>query len=462
MTRRDTIILLSAFLLAACQTEQSSEVDTPPNIIFLLTDDQRWDAMGAMGNSIIQTPEMDKLAEEGILFRNAFVTTPICCTSRASILSGQYARRHGINDFRTHFTEENWQQCYPVQLKKGGYFQGFIGKYGVGRAEDFPTTDFDYWKGIPGQPKYEQEDPEGNYVHLTRILGNQCLEFLEAVPAEQPFCLSVSFKAPHVQDENPRQFLYDSTFIELLADIEIPPAKLGDDEYFQAFPDFFTADNEARRRWQVRFSTPEKYQASVKGYYRLLYGVDVVIGRIREQLTKLGLADNTIIVLMGDNGFFLGEKGLAGKWYAYEESIRVPLVIYDPRLQPDQKGQDIKEIALNIDIGPTLLDLAGLEIPAAMQGKSLVPLYDGDSAKDWRQDFLFEHEFTHDRIPKSEGVIALDHKYFKYLPPAPVHEEWYDLNADPDELQNRVGDDAYKAKVDQSRTRLNELIAASK
>ena len=444
MIKQVSIYFPLIVLLVSCQAEQPREVQTPPNIIFLLTDDQRWDAMGAMGNPIIQTPEMDQLAQEGILFRNAFVTTPICCTSRASILSGQYARRHGINDFRTHFTEENWEQCYPVQLKNGGYFQGFIGKYGVGRAEDFPTTDFDYWKGIPGQPKYEQEDADGNYVHLTRILGDQCLEFLEAVPSGQPFCLSVSFKAPHVQDEDPRQFLYDSTFIDLLADTEIPPAKLGDDEYFEAFPDFFTADNEARRRWELRFSTSEKYQASVKGYYRLLYGVDVVIGRIRDQLTTLGQADNTIIVLMGDNGFFLGEKGLAGKWYAYEESIRVPLVIYDPRLASEQKGQNIEEIALNIDIGPTILNLAGLEIPTAMQGKSLVPLYQTTAVENWRQDFLFEHEFTHDRIPKSEGVIALDRKYFRYLPPAPAHEEWYDLNADPNELQNRVNDAAYK------------------
>ena len=452
------VLVFLAGCLFSCHNDPMSQEPASPNIIFLLTDDQRWDAMGAMGNDLIQTPEMDKLAAAGILFRNAFVTTPICCTSRASILSGQYARKHRINDFRTHFSAEDWQNCYPARFKQGGYYQGFVGKYGVGKKEEFPVSDFDYWQGIPGQPMYEHTDEDGNYVHLTRILGDQCLEFLEGVPAGQPFCLSVSFKAPHVQDQDPRQFLYDSTYIDLFADTEIPPAKLGGDEYFEAFPDFFTANNEARRRWGMRFSTPEKYQASVKGYYRLIYGVDVVIGRIRAQLTKLGLAENTIIILMGDNGFFLGEKGLAGKWYAYEESIRVPLVIYDPRLEETEKGRSVDEIALNIDIAPTILQMAGLEIPSSMHGKSLVPLYSNGGTENWRIDFLFEHEFQHPKIPKSEGVISLTEKYFRYLSPAPAHEEWYDLVADADELRNRVGEEDYSQKVDRSKARLEELI----
>lgn len=450
--------LLLLMLFTSCTQEAVQEAEQAPNIIFLLTDDQRWDAMGAMGNPIIQTPEMDRLAEEGVLFKNAFVTTPICCTSRASILSGQYARKHQINDFKTHFSNADWQNCYPPQLKNAGYYLGFIGKYGVGKEVDFPKTDFDYWQGIPGQPKYEQEDEAGNYVHLTSILGDQCLEFLDSVPDNKPFCLSVSFKAPHVQDNDPRQFLYDSTYIDLHAETAIPPAKLGGDDYFNTFPDFFKTDNEARRRWDIRFSTPEKYQASVKGYYRLVYGVDVVLGRIRNQLTDLGLADNTIIILMGDNGFFLGEKGLAGKWYAYEESIRVPLVIFDPRLDQEKSGQSLDQIALNIDIAPTVLDLAGIKIPATMQGQSLVPLYAKAKTNNWRTDFLFEHEFEHPRIPKSEGVVSLDYKYFRYLDPAPDHEEWYDLKTDKAEVKNRIGVTAYEDRISQAKNRLEVLI----
>ena len=451
------IFPLLTLYLWSCKVENHEKPTAKaPNIIFLLTDDQRWDAMGVMGNSLIKTPQMDRLAREGTLFRNAFVTTPICCTSRASILSGQYARRHGINDFRTHFSADAWRQCYPARLREGGYHLGFIGKYGVGRQEDFPVDDFDFWRGIPGQPKYEMTDAKGNYVHLTRILGDQCLEFLQQAPEGQPFCLSVSFKAPHVQDEDPRQFLYDSTYIDLLAETKIPAAKLGGDEYFEAFPDFFKEDNEARRRWEVRFSTPEKYQGSVKGYYRLIYGVDVVLGRIRNELSRLGLAESTVLMLMGDNGFFLGEKGLAGKWYAYEQSVRVPLVIYDPRAAG---GNEISQIALNIDVAPTILELAGLEVPGSMQGSSLLPALSGEPMADWRNDFLFEHAFQHPRIPMSEGVISLREKYFRYLPPAPAHEEFYDLLSDSEERNNLVGAAKDEQRINAARQRLQELIA---
>ena len=432
--------------------------ETPPNIIFLLTDDQRWDALGAMGNAMIQTPEMDQLAAEGVLFENAYVTTPICCTSRASILSGQYARRHKINDFKTHFSADAWQSCYPIQLKKAGYHLGFIGKYGVGAKKDFPINDFDFWRGIPGQPMYEQQDSNGNYVHLTRILGDQCLDFLDSVPQNKSFCLSVSFKAPHVQDADPRQFLFDSTYIDLLADSIIPPARFGENAYFEAFPEFFKTNSEARRRWEMRFSTSDLYQASVKGYYRLIYGVDVVLGRLREALEEKGLAENTVIILMGDNGFFLGERGLAGKWFAYEPSIRVPLIIYDPSLEPAARGQRLPHIALNIDIAPTILDLSGVELPMGMQGESLLPLYQSGTDLPWRTDFLFEHAFEHPGIPKSEGVVSLENKYFRYLSPAPPHEEWYDLTQDPDELENHAQDSIYQEQLLQSRDRLEKLI----
>ncbi len=458
-------LLLSIFAIA-CSDQSETQESPPPNIIFLLTDDQRWDAMGAMGNAIIQTPEMDKLAAEGVLFENAYVTTPICCTSRASILSGQYARRHQINDFVTSFSDSIWQQCYPLQLKDAGYHLGFIGKFGVGRGEDFPAADFDYWRGIPGQPRYEHTDSEGKYVHLTRILGDQCLEFLDSLPEQKPFCLSVSFKAPHVQDSDPRQFLFDSAYIDLFAETNIPPPAQAD--AFDQFPQFFTTDNEARRRWDIRFSTPEKYQASVKGYYRLIYGVDVVIGRIRKALAEKGLDQNTVIMLMGDNGFFLGEKGLAGKWYAYEESIRVPLVIYDPSLPAAERGQRLQDIALNIDIAPTMLAMAGQTVPPGMQGLNLRPLYinqgvtSGEKAPQARTDFLFEHEFVHPRIPKSEGVVSLTEKYFRYLPPAPEHEEYYDLEADPGEQMNRVDAPEYKEKVSRIKARLEDLTKIKK
>lgn len=429
-----------------------------PNIIFLLTDDQRRDAMGCMGNPIIQTPNMDRMAQHGVLFSNAFVTTAICGASRASILTGQYERRHGNIGFGDLSDEAN-AKTYPLLLKRAGYRIGFVGKYGVGNP---PVDLYDYWQAMSEQPDYEHTDENGNYKHYTRICGENAREFLQGCTGDQPFCLSVSFKAPHVQDGDPRQFIYDPAYKDLYNDVEIPLPKTADDRYFYgAFPEFFTKNNEARRRWQIRFSTPEKYQESVKGYYRLIYGVDVVIGEIREELERLGLADNTIIVLMGDNGFYLGEHGMAGKWYGHEESIRVPLVIYDPRLPAKLKGQKRTEFALNVDIAPTLLDMAGAAIPETMQGKSLKPLVSGKSPA-WRDEFFYEHRFQFSAIPKSEGVVTKRYKYLRYIESEPMFEELYDLKTDPHEEHNLARDPNCQDLLEDMRKKCDALLEEAK
>jgi arylsulfatase A-like enzyme len=404
-----------------------------PNIVFLLTDDQRWDTLGVMGNDIIHTPNLDKLANEGTLFQQAFVTTSICCASRASIFSGQYARRHGIHDFKSRFSDQAWQQTYPGLLRRMGYYTGFIGKFGVGN--EMPKDEFDFWQGIPGQPVYEQTDNQGNPKHLTEIMGEQTIEFLSSCPADQPFCLSVSFKAPHVQDRDPRQFIYDPRFKDLYKEDTIPWPETAKDKYFEQLPEFLQEPSEARRRWEIRFSTPEKYQESVKGYYRLITGVDEVLGKIRASLKDNGLDHNTVIIFSSDNGFFLGEHGLAGKWFGYEESIRVPLVIHDPRLGKDLQGQRRNEMVLNIDIAPTILDYAGIEKPREMQGESLVPLVKGYKVP-WREEFFYEHLFQHPAIPPSEGIVTLYMKYLRYIDQDPVHEQLFDLRTDPLEIDN--------------------------
>jgi arylsulfatase A-like enzyme len=424
-----------------------------PNFIFLLTDDQRWDTLGVMGNSIVKTPNMDQLARQGIMFSNAYVTTAICCTSRASIFLGQYARRHGINDFSTDFSPQQLELTYDMQLKKAGYQVGFIGKYGVGT--NLPAERYDYWKGIGGQPIYEHLDENGQYKHLTQILGEQSIEFLNNCSPDKPFCLSVSFKAPHVQDNDPRQFIYDPIYKDLYQNVTIPVPVTADDRYFyEKFPAFFTDNNEARRRWHIRFSTPQKYQESVKGYYRLITGVDKVIGDIRKELEKLGQDQHTIILLSGDNGFYLGEHGLAGKWYGHEESIRVPLIVYDPFLPEQSKGKIRSEKVLNIDIAPTILDLAGLPVAQSIQGTSLKPLLEGKSVI-WRNEFFYEHLFhraaPNPVIPKSEGVVSERFKYLRYFEQDPVFEELYDLKNDPHEINNLVTDANYFDVLSQFR-----------
>jgi arylsulfatase A-like enzyme len=435
-----------------------------PSIIFLLTDDQRWDTMGCMGNPIIRTPNMDALAADGVKFTNAFVTTSICATSRASIFSGQYARRHGIHDFGTSFSDEAWAQTYPARLKAAGYRLGLIGKYGVGRDRDFHKDTFDYWKGIPGQPKYEHTDADGNYRHMTQIMGEQSLEFLQGCSKDEPFCLSVSFKAPHVQDGDPRQFIYDRAYEDLYADVPIPVPATASQSHFQTLPAFLRDDETtARVRWKIRFSTPEDYQESVKGYYRLITGVDVVLGRIRRELERLGLADDTVVILTGDNGFFLAEHGFAGKWYGYEESIRVPLLIFDPRLPATLRGKSRDEFALNIDLAPTMLSLAGVPAPGVMQGRDLAPLVRGETVP-WRTDFFYEHLFEHrprgsekNLIPRCEGVVSERYKYLRYLDQDPPYEQLFDLKSDPHETENLVGHTNYDRTLKAFRIRWHQL-----
>jgi len=443
------------------QDSKDNNPDKRPNIIFLLTDDQRWDSMGCMGNPIIQTPNMDNMARNCVIFRNAYVTTPICCASRASLLTGQYARRHGIHNFFKNFSEDALAQTYPLLLRQTGYRTGFVGKYGVGNTDEtMPVDKFDRWYGFPGWGTYEQIDENGNLKHLTQIMGEQSIEFLRGCSQKQPFCLSVSFKAPHVQDEDPRQFIPDPAYDDLYKNDTIPLPKTAAPRYFNALPTFLR-ESEARVRWEIRFSTPEKYQESVKNYYRLVTGVDVVIGQIRKELEKLKLDDNTVILLMGDNGFYLGEHGLAGKWYGHEESIRVPLVMYDPRLPANRRGQERPEMALNIDIAPTLLSLAGAPVPGSMQGRNLMPLVNGKAEK-WRSDFFFEHLFAeHPLIPKSEGVVTERYKYLCYFEQQPVYEELYDVKNDPYEEKNLAIDSRYHPILEKLRKRCGELRKAA-
>jgi len=198
------------------------------------------------------------------------------------------------------------------------------------------------------------------------------------------------------------------------------------------------------------------YQESVKGYYRLIAGIDDSVKQIRNELKKLKLDDNTVIVFMGDNGFFLGEHGLAGKWFAHEESIRVPLIIYDPRMKSKDEGKVRGEIALNIDIAPTILDLAGEKVPKEMQGRSLLPLLKNQN-KNWRKDFFYEHLFDHPAIPKSIGVRTENWKYIRYPGEKAVFEELYDLKKDPLEEKNLSTNKTFQFVLKKLRRRCDEL-----
>jgi arylsulfatase A-like enzyme len=448
-------VLLLSIPMLVCS---ASAAVARPNILFLLADDLRWDALGCTGNRIVQTPHIDRLATRGAILRNHFVTTSICNVSRASILSGQHARRHGIVDFTTPFALEQWQSTYPARLRAAGYRTGFIGKFGVGNDKTVAamTNEFDYWSGLPGQAGlfFERNDPA--HTHKTARFGNEALEFLRKSDPARPFCLSVSFNAPHARDGQPREFWPDARDESLYAAVTIPGVEKASVEWFDALPSF-VRNSEGRRRWEKRFATAEMFQRTTKDYYRLISGIDREVGRIVALLEERGLSDNTVIVFTSDNGFFLGERGLADKWLMYEESIRVPLIVFDPRRPAPRTKRMVDALTLNIDFAPTLLELAGVRAPASMQGRSLVPLLKGTLPADWRTDFFYEHYTRKDIIPPSEGLRTERWKYIRWVEARPVVEELYDLRIDPGEERNLVADARYLRTLADLRTRWETL-----
>ena len=402
---------------------------------------------------------MDKLAKEGTYFRNALVTTPICAASRASIISGLYERTHAYNFQTGDIKDVYMQHAYPKLLKEAGYKTAFFGKFGVNYKDK--DTLFDVYEDYDRANQYQ--DKRGYFykklgddtVHLTRYTGQKALDFLESTENDQPFCLSLSFSAPHAHDGARDQYFWQNSTDQLLQDVTIPAANISDDRYFEALPQS-VRDGFNRLRWTWRYDTSEKYQHSVKGYYRMIAGIDLEIAKIRQQLEKQGLDKNTVIMVMGDNGYFLGERQMAGKWLMYDNSIRVPLIIYDPRVD---YHQDIDETALNIDIPATMLDLAGLEMPGSWQGKSLMPIVSAQTTKLNRDTVLIEHLWEFEHIPPSEGIRTSGWKYFRYINDKSL-EELYNLNQDPGETKNLAGTKKYQDVLIKLRQKTDALILA--
>jgi alpha-L-rhamnosidase len=447
--------LLAQKTASSAKPTEARRNATSPNIIFILTDDQRWDALGYAGNKLINTPEMDKLARQGVYFKNAAVSTPICAASRATLLSGMYERSHRYSFTTGPIRDEYMAAAYPRVLRDAGYYTGFFGKFGVKYKDKDQLFDVhdDYDRGpYPDRRGYYYKKIGNDTVHLTRYTGQQALDFLDSAPKDKPFCLSLSFSAPHAHDSAKDQYFWQKETDNLLANVEMPKADLGEDKYFNRLPQP-VRDGFNRTRWYWRYDTPEKYQHSVKGYYRMISGIDLEIAKIRERLKETGQDQNTIIILMGDNGYFMGERQLAGKWLMYDNSIRVPLIIYDPRLN---KHMDLDEMALNVDVPKTILDIAGVQAPATWQGKSLYPLVRGTSKSLQRDTILIEHLWEFANIPPSEGIRTKDWKYFRYVNDRST-EELYSLKDDPKEINNLAADPKYKKQLLALRKKNDEL-----
>lgn len=435
----------------SCQKSRSK-----PNILFLLVDDQRNDTLGCAGNPIIKTPVIDSLAADGIRFSNTFVTTSICAASRASILTGLYERTHHYTFGTPPLSPRFMAESYPALLRAAGYRTGFIGKYGVRTEGEPESTMFDFFKPHGGNP-YFKKQADGTLRHETEVAGDRAVEFLEGNPKQQPFCLSVSFNASHAADwDLENHFPWPKAVDGMYEDVEIPPPRLSDPAIFAHLPEFLkTSMNRKRYFW--RWDTPEKYQKNMKAYFRMLSGIDRVIGRLRNELEKKGLAGNTVIIYMADNGYYMGDRGFAGKWSHYEQSLRVPLIVYDPRLPKTIRGAVREEMALNIDIPATMLQLAGVKIPAHYQGRSLCRLLQGKHVSGWRNDFFCEHLLDNPDIPKWEGIRGKRYVYARYFEQEPVYEFLHDLEADPDELVNLAADPEYGKILAIMRKRCDEL-----
>jgi arylsulfatase A-like enzyme len=373
--------------------------------------------------------------------------------SRATLFTGQWMSRHGNPAFKAFNTP--WAQTYPGLLRGNGYWVGHIGKWHNGA---FPAEHFDFGRSYAGT--HWMKLPDGTDIHVTQRNENDALEFLRTRPADKPFCLTLAFFATHAEDRNPKQYLPQPESLKLYADVKIPVPKTATDGHFKRLPPFIGSEkNEGRVRWHWRFDTPERYQEYMKNYYRLATEVDATCGKVLAELKRQGLLDSTLVLFTTDNGYFHAEHGLADKWYPYEESIRVPLIVRDPRLPAARRGTTDAHFTLNADLAPTILAATGVAAPKTMQGRDMSPLYLAPKQPAWRTEFFYEHATVKNvtAIPASEALVRKDVKYLYW--PDYKHEELFDLKADPLEENNLAGDPKRAEQLAALRARFAELKA---
>jgi arylsulfatase A-like enzyme len=444
------------FALGALAPTRLAAAD-PLNVVILYGDDWRHDSLGIAGNPVVKTPRIDQLAREGMRFTHNCVTTSICGVSRATLLTGQWMSRHGNTAFAMFKTP--WAETYPGLLRDRGYWVGHVGKWHNGQ---FPADAYDFGRGRITPMRHWLPQPDGSEIHVTKKNENDALEFLRTRPKEKPFCLTVAFVATHAEDQNPKQYLPQPESMSLYTDVTVPVPKTATEEHFRRLPPFLGNEkNEGRVRWHWRFDAPDKYQTMMKNYYRMATEADTVCGRVIDELKKQGVLDRTLIIFTTDNGYFHGEHGLADKWYPHEESIRVPLIIRDPRLPAARRGSTNAEFTLNVDLAPTILGAAGVSAPPKMQGRDLAALYLGLKAPAWRTEFFYEHAIIRNKdfIPASEALVRKDWKYM-YWPDFDV-EQLFHLRVDPGEENDLVATPAHAAVLDEMRRRFRELKSAA-
>lgn len=453
------------------------------NIVFILSDDHRYDFMGFMDRvPYLETPNMDRMAREGAHLRNAFVTTSLCSPSRASILTGQYTHRHGVVDNQSPVPDS--AVFFPQYLQRAGYQTGFVGKWHMGHANAEPRKGFDYWVSFKGQGVYYnptlnengKKVTYGDSTYITNLLTEKALQFLNNRNRENPFFLYLSHKAVHSEFAPARRdfrryaderVAYPQTMFPPGYDLseaqgkgfnptpaDIPSAE----EYNYAdVPDWV---KEQRHSWHgvdYMYHGQIKFDNFYHRYLETLLGIDRSIGEVLQYLEKNDLMQNTIVFYMGDNGFSFGEHGLIDKRQAYEESIRVPLLVYAPSMI--EGGTTIEPMVQNIDIAPTILELAGLQAPANVDGASFAPMLQGENIPGWRERIYYEY-FWERPFPQTPTMHAVRTDSFKYIRYYGVWDinELYNLKADPNESNNLIRNPEYRDLSEKLNNHLFEWL----
>lgn len=442
-------------LLLVCHVSVLFAADKKPNIVFVLVDDQRNTSLSCAGHPQIKTPVIDSLAARGVRFENAFVQTPICMASRANIFTGLTTTTNGYHaNPSTPVRKEDLDTSFPTLLRRSGYTTGFYGKQHVRWADGINgmTTMFDDHEVLHRNP-YLKKMPDGTMRHVDEIIGDKSVSFIQAQSAEKPFFLYVSFNISHAEDNDRRPgFHYQWPAAEdgLFEDIEPVRPNLDDPKYYAATPEFLKATiNRTRFFWG--YDTPEKYRVNLRAIYRMLAGMDRIVGRVMTALKEKGFDENTVVIYSADNGYYMGDRGFQGKWSHYDQSIHVPLIVYDPRMKYELRGRVLKETALNLDIPSTILDLATVPVPSKYQGASLTPLLAGSRPNNWRTDFYVEHHANPAQIATWFGVRDNRYTYANYYQDGA--ELLYDRERDPTELTNVATDPSYATTLAQLRQR---------
>jgi arylsulfatase A-like enzyme len=453
--------------------------DPRPNIIFIMSDDHAAHAMSCYGSRINATPNLDRIADEGIRFDHCFCTNSICAPSRATILTGLYSHLNGVKTLRDQL--DNRITTFPRLLQKAGYQTAIIGKWHLGHGPQHDPAGFEYWNVLPGQGKYfnpsfiemgEERKIEG---YVTDIITDLSIAWMERRDKNSPFLLLCHHKAPH------RHWLVDEKHAHLYEDAEIPEPPTFDDDYSNRSRAAAAAamridrdmDEKDYKAEPPAGLTPRelkswKYQRYIKDYLRCVASIDDNVGRMLDYLDREGLTENTIVVYTSDQGFFLGDHGWYDKRFMYEESLRMPFIVRYPReIKP---GSVEDRIVINADFAPTFLDYAGVAIPEEMQGCSLRPLFRGDSPDEWRTAMYYRYwmHLAQHNVCAHYGVRTHRYKLIYYYGEAlgasgAIDESWppewelFDLDKDPFELNNVVHDPAYSDVLAELKEQLHQL-----